>query len=330
VFAQPFLLAGSEHFVTTSIGIALARGDELADELIRDADAAMYRAKDRGRARYELFDEVMREHAIAHLQIERDLRRALERDELALVYQPILSLGGRAIVGVEALLRWQHPQRGLVVPSEFLMIAEEAGLIEPIGRWVLDTACRQLTEWLRALPGAPPVWIAVNLSTVQVARPGLAEMVADVLARAELDPRCLSLEITESLMLRDADALSEALPALKEIGVQVALDDFGTGYSSLGYLTRLPIDALKIDRSFVDGLGTDDRDSAITEAIIAMAHALSLIVVAEGVESPLQLAELTQLGCDLAQGFYFSPPVAPDALARMLATARRSRSRGAS
>jgi len=319
VFAQPFLLADSEHFVTTSIGIALAEGHELADELIRDADAAMYRAKERGRARYELFDGVMRERAIAHLQIERDLRRALERDELALVYQPIVSLPDHAIVGAEALLRWQHPQRGLIVPSDFLRIAEEAGLTEPIGRWVLNAACRQLKQWSRATAGAPPLWIAVNLSAVQIARPGLAEMVADVLQRTQLDARRLSLEITESLMLRDAEALTEALPALKEIGVRLALHDFGTGYSSLGYLTRLPIDALKVDRSFVDGLGTEGRDSAITEAIIAMAHALSLTVVAEGVETEVQLAELTRLGCDLAQGFRFAPPVDADALARMLA-----------
>ncbi len=323
VFAQPFALAGSEHFVTTSIGIALAHEGELADELIRDADAAMYRAKDRGRARYELFDEVMRGRAIAHLQVERDLRRALERNELQLVYQPIVSLPDCAVVGVEALLRWQHPERGLIVPSDFLTIAEEAGLIEPIGRWVLDTACRQRARWHRAQPDAPPVWIAVNLSAVQVARPGLPEMVADVLRAAELDPRWLSLEITESLMLRDAEALTDALPALKEIGVQLALDDFGTGYSSLGLLTRLPIDVLKVDRSFVDGLGIEDRDSAITEAIIAMSHALSLTVVAEGVETPLQLAELTRLGCDLAQGFQFARPMPADALGRMLVNARQ-------
>ncbi len=323
VFERPFVLAGSEHFVTTSIGIALARGDEWADELIRDADAAMYRAKDRGRARYELFDEVMRERAIAHLQVERDLRRALERDELQLVYQPVVSLPDRAIVGVEALLRWHHPQRGLIVPSDFLTIAEEAGLIEPIGRWVLDTACRQNARWQRSQPAAPPVWMAVNLSAVQVARPGLAEMVTDILRAAELDPRWLLLEITESLMLRDADALADALPGLKRIGVQLTLDDFGTGYSSLGYLTRLPIDALKVDRSFVDGLGTEDRDSAVTEAIIAMAHALSLTVAAEGVETPLQLAELTRLGCDLAQGFAIARPAPADALSRMLANAPR-------
>jgi diguanylate cyclase (GGDEF)-like protein len=321
VFAQPFVLADSEHFVTTSVGIALAEGDELADGLIRDADAAMYRAKERGRARYELFDKVMRERASAHLRVERELRRALERDELALVYQPVVSLQDRSIAGVEALLRWQHPQRGLIAPSEFIAIAEEAGLIEPIGRWALDTACRQRARWERAEPGTPPVWIAVNLSAVLVARPGLPEAVAEVLHDARLDPRCLTVEISECLLLRDNTALTDALPALKQLGVRLALDDFGTGYSSLGELTRLPLDMLKIERSFIDGLGTKQRDSAITEAIIAMAHALSLTVVADGVEHRQQLDELVRLGCDLAQGSALGPPVSAQTLARLLARA---------
>jgi len=309
IFARPFVLSGSEHFVTTSIGIALARGGELADELIRDADAAMYRAKDRGRARYEVFDEAMRGRAIARLRVENDLRRALERDELRLEYQPVVSLRNFSIVGVEALLRWRHPERGEVPPSEFIPVAEENGLIEPIGRWVLEQACRQGAEWYRSRPDAAPINISVNLSAVQVTRRSLPEVVSSILRSTGLDPACLSLEITETVMVRDAEGLGEILGALKSLGVRLVLDDFGTGYSSLSYLTRLPLDVLKVDRSFVDGLGSEPRDTAITETIIAMSRALSLDVVAEGVETHEHVRELSRLGCGLAQGFHFSRAV---------------------
>jgi diguanylate cyclase (GGDEF)-like protein/PAS domain S-box-containing protein len=308
-FARPFVLSGSEHFVTTSIGIALATGGERADELIRDADAAMYRAKDRGRARYEVFDEGMRGRAIARLRMENDLRRALERDQLRLEYQPVVSLTNLSIVGVEALLRWRHPERGEISPSEFIPIAEENGLIEPIGRWVLENACRQAAQWYAARPDSAPIAISVNLSAVQVARRTLPDVVATALSSTGLDPACLSLEVTETVMVRDADALTEILHALKALGVRLVLDDFGTGYSSLSYLTRLPLDVLKVDRSFVDGLGNDPRDTAITEMIIAMSRALSLDVVAEGVETLDQVTELSRLGCTLAQGFHFSGAV---------------------
>jgi diguanylate cyclase (GGDEF)-like protein/PAS domain S-box-containing protein len=311
IFARPFVLSGSEHFVTTSIGIALARGGELADELIRDADAAMYRAKDRGRARYEVFDEAMRGRAIARLRMENDLRRALERDELRLEYQPVVSLRNFSIVGVEALLRWHHPERGEIPPTEFIPIAEENGLIEPIGRWVLEQACRQGAEWYRARPDFAPLTISVNLSAVQVTRRSLPEVVRSVLRSTGLDPACLSLEITETVMVRDADGLGEVLQALKAVGVRLVLDDFGTGYSSLGYLTRLPLDVLKVDRSFVDGLGSEPRDTAITETIIAMSRALSLDVVAEGVETSDHVRELRRLGCGMAQGFHFSRALPP-------------------
>ncbi len=318
VFTRPFVLAGSEHFVTTSIGIALARGGELAEELIRDADAAMYRAKEHGRARYELFDEVMRGRALARLRVENDLRRALERKELILDYQPVVSLRDHSIASLEALVRWRHPERGLIPPAEFIPIAEENGLIEPIGRWVLEQACRQAAQWHRDRPDAAPFRISVNLSAIQVAKRGLPETVAEVLRATRLDPSCLSLEITESVMLHDADALKETLRALKALGVRLVLDDFGTGYASLGYLTRLPLDTLKVDRSFVDGLGIEPRDTAITEAIIAMSRALSLEVVGEGVETELQESELKRLGCELAQGFYFSRPVCAREISTML------------
>jgi diguanylate cyclase (GGDEF)-like protein/PAS domain S-box-containing protein len=318
VFARPVVLGGNEHFVSASIGIALANGGELAEDLIRDADAAMYRAKEHGRARYEMFDDAMRVRAITRLRVENDLRRALERDELYLVYQPMVSLAGREIVGIEALVRWRHPKLGVVLPAEFIPVAEESGLIGPIGQWVLERACRQAAHWYRMRPDSAPIGISVNLSAVQIAKRGFAAAVEHVLRDSGLDPSCMSLEITESVLLADAHALAQTLRELKAIGVRLVIDDFGTGYSALGYLTRLPLDALKIDRSFIVGLGSEPRATAITEAIIAMSRAVSLEVVAEGVETPLQIAELRRLGCGVAQGFYFAPAVSADEMTGML------------
>jgi diguanylate cyclase (GGDEF)-like protein len=309
VFTRPFVLGGSEQFVTTSIGIAMARGGELSQELIRDADAAMYRAKERGSARYELFDEAMRDRAIARLRVENDLRRALERHELRLEYQPVVSLRDHAMVGVEALVRWHHPERGLIPPSEFIPVAEDDGLIEPIGQWVLERACREAAAWQRRGAGLPPLGISVNLSAVQFAKRSLAEAVAGILRATGLEPAKLSLEITESVILRDTEAVTEALHDLKALGVRLVIDDFGTGYSSLAYLTRLPLDVLKVDRSFVDGVGNEARDTAISEAIVAMSRALSLDVVAEGVENAMQAQALVELGCEFAQGFHFSAAI---------------------
>jgi EAL domain-containing protein (putative c-di-GMP-specific phosphodiesterase class I) len=318
VFTRPFVLDGNEHFVTTSIGISLAVGGERPEDLLRDADAAMHRAKERGRARYELFDEAIRGRAISRLRVENDLRRALERDELTLDYQPIVTLHDRSIVGVEALVRWNHPERGRVPPLEFIPIAEENGLIEPIGRWVLEHACRQAARWYAERPDAAPLSVAVNLSAVQFDNDNLVETVGRALRGANLDPGLLALELTESVMMGHAEELSRTLTALKNIGVRLILDDFGTGYSSLAYLTRLPLDLLKVDRSFVDGLGTERRDTAITEAIVAMSHALSLGVVGEGAETEGQVAELARLGCDLVQGYHFSPPVSPERITELL------------
>ena len=319
VFARPFVLDGNEHFVTTSIGIALAEGGERAEDLLRDADAAMHRAKERGRARYELFDEALRGRALSRLRVENDLRRALERDELTLHYQPLVSLRDRAMVSVEALVRWDHPERGRISPVDFIPVAEENGLIEPIGRWVLEHACRQAAEWCRARPDVAPLTMSVNLSAAQVANRALAETVATALRVSGLDASCLALELTESMLVGDHEELSETLVALKALGVRLVLDDFGTGYSSLSYLTRLPLDALKVDRSFVDGLGTESRDTAVTEAIVAMSRALQLRVVGEGAETEQQVAELARLGCDLVQGFHFSRPVPAAEITRMLA-----------
>jgi diguanylate cyclase (GGDEF)-like protein/PAS domain S-box-containing protein len=317
VLARPFALDASEHFVTTSIGIALAKGGEPAADLIRSADAAMYRAKERGRARYELYDEVMRGRAIARLRMENDLRRALERDELSLVYQPVVSLQNERVVSVEALIRWEHPERGAIPPDEFIPIAEDSGMIDRIGDWALEAACRQGAAWARVTPEAP-LGIAVNLSPVQLSQRACAERVARVLHSTGLDPARLSLEITESLLVSKSEAIGEALRSLKALGVRLVLDDFGTGYSSLGYLTRLPIDALKVDRAFVRALGSGMPDGAIIEAIVAMARALSLEVVGEGAETLAQVKELRRLGCELAQGYYFSMPLSAREMADVI------------
>jgi diguanylate cyclase (GGDEF)-like protein/PAS domain S-box-containing protein len=318
VFARPFVLGSAEHFVSASVGIALARGGERADELVRDADTAMYRAKEGGRARYELFDDDLRARAVSRLRMETELRRALERDELWLEYQPVVSLPDGEIVSVEALLRWKHPERGLIPPAEFIPIAEETGLIEPIGARVLDQACRQAAHWHAAMPDRAPVGISVNLSAVQIANATLPDTVAMAMHAADLDPSTLRLELTESVLLGETARLTETLARLRELGVHLVLDDFGTGYSSLGYLTRLPLDALKVDRAFVKGLGHDPQDTCIAEAIVAMARALSLPVICEGVETEIQLAELRRMGCDQIQGFYFSRPVDARTITSML------------
>jgi diguanylate cyclase (GGDEF)-like protein/PAS domain S-box-containing protein len=319
-FARPFVLGVTEHFVSASVGIALADDTDQAPEaLIRDADAAMYRAKERGRARYELFDEDMRARAVARLRVENDLRRALERRELRLVYQPVISLRDGSIVGAEALVRWEHPERGLVAPGDFIPVAEDCGLIEPIGRWVLGEACRQTAIWHASNPDSAPITMSVNLSARQVAQQDLTVAVSRVLRTTAIDPSCLCLEITETVLLEESEMLGDTLRALRAMGVRLVLDDFGTGYSSLGYLNRLPLDALKVDRSFVDGLGVEPRDGAIVKAVVGMAQALSLTVIAEGVESQVQLAELRALDCDLAQGYLFARPMPAGELGAMLA-----------
>jgi len=321
-FAQPFSIDGVEHFVTASIGIAVARPEQQraasAELLIRDADAAMYRAKEGGRARCVLFDAAMRASAVRRLETERELRHALERDEFALHYQPVVSLRSGEISGLEALLRWQHPERGLLDPAEFVSIAEDSGLIEPIGRWVQERACRQALEWHDQRPDARPFDVAVNLSARQVAHRDLPATVAEIVARTGLDPVHLRLEITESVLVEESATAIASLEALNEIGVRLVLDDFGTGYSSLAYLNRFPFHALKIDCSFIDALGIEQERTAIVEAIIGMARALSLEVIAEGVENEVQLAELRRLGCDYAQGHLFHAAMPDTEVSRLL------------
>jgi diguanylate cyclase (GGDEF)-like protein/PAS domain S-box-containing protein len=309
-FTRPFVLNGVEHFVTASIGIALAPdGNERPQALIRDADAAMYRAKERGRGRYELFDQVMRARALERLKLENELRRALGSEELRIHYQPVVSLKTGAIVAVEALLRWQHPGRGLMAPEDFILVAEESGLIEPIGRWVLEEACHQTSAWQKKSPDAPPVGVSVNLSARQLGQRDLPDIVSQCLRDSGLHPACVSLEITESALVEESASTTEILEQLRTMGVHIVIDDFGTGYSSLGYLKRFPLDSLKIDRSFVDGLGAQQESTAIVNAIVAMAGALSINVVAEGVETQVQLSELKRLGCAFAQGYYFASPL---------------------
>ena len=322
-FAQPFSMEGVEHFVSASIGVAVAasNGDRTlnAELLIRDADAAMYRAKESGRARCVLFDAEMRAGAIHRLEVERELRHALDRDELALHYQPVVNLRTGEVTGLEALVRWQHPKRGLLDPVDFVPIAEDSGLIEPIGRWVQERACRQTLCWHQLRPDARPLDVAVNLSARQVAHRDLPATVAEIIARTGMDPAHLRLEITESVLIEESATAIASLEALNEIGVRLVLDDFGTGYSSLAYLNRFPFHALKIDRSFVDALGIEQERTAIVEAIIGMARALSLDVVAEGVENKVQLAELRRLGCDYAQGYLFHAAMPEAEVTRLVA-----------
>ncbi|HWC48580.1 MAG TPA: EAL domain-containing protein [Solirubrobacterales bacterium] len=322
-FAQPFAIDGVEHFVSASIGVAVAGGARErpvnAELLIRDADAAMYRAKEGGRSRCVLFDAEMRAAAMRRLEIERDLRQAIDGDELALYYQPVVNLRTGEINGLEALVRWRHPERGMLDPGEFVSIAEDSGMIEPIGRWVQERACRQALTWQQLRPDARPFDVAVNLSARQAAHRDLPGTVEEVLARTGLDPIHLRLEITESVLVDESATAISSLEALSELGVRLVLDDFGTGYSSLAYLHRFPFDALKIDCSFVEALGIEQEATAIVEAIIGMARGLSLEVIAEGVESEVQLSELQRLGCDFAQGHLFHAAMPEREVSRLIA-----------
>jgi diguanylate cyclase (GGDEF)-like protein/PAS domain S-box-containing protein len=322
-FAQPFSMQGVDHFVNASIGIAVARlasGQSTnAELLIRDADAAMYRAKESGRNRSVLFDAEMRATAARRLETERELRGAIDRDELELHYQPIVNLRSGEVTGLEALVRWQHRERGLLDPADFVSIAEDSGLIEPIGRWVQERAARQILEWHELRPDDRPLDVAVNLSARQVAHRDLSAGVAEILARTGLDPQHLRLEITETSLVEESASAVASLEALNELGVRLVLDDFGTGYSSLAYLNRYPFHALKIDRSFVDTLGVEQEGTAIVEAVIGMARALSLDVIAEGIENEVQLDELRRLECDYGQGHLFREALRPEEISRMIA-----------
>jgi diguanylate cyclase (GGDEF)-like protein/PAS domain S-box-containing protein len=310
---RPFNLSGQEVFTSTSIGIALSQtGYERADDLLRDADLAMYRAKALGKARYEVFDTMMHARAVGLLQLETDLRRALDRDEFKVHYQPIIDLRKGHVVGFEALVRWQHPQRGLVMPDEFIPVAEETGLIVPVGREVLREACRQLHEWRHAFQNLT-LSVSVNLSGKQFRQPDLVDQIERILDAWQLPPATLRLEITESVIIDNTEAAIDTLSRLRAIGVRLDLDDFGTGYSSLSYLHRFEMDAIKIDRTFVSAVGDRGENSAIVRTIVNLARNLELEVIAEGVETPEQLAILRALDCEQVQGYLFARPMTPDA-----------------
>jgi diguanylate cyclase (GGDEF)-like protein len=321
-FARSLQIAGGEHFVTASIGLALpSAGHDGPESLLRDADAAMYQAKERGRARFEVFDADMRASALKRLQVESELRHALERDEMRLVYQPVIDVDSGKIAAVEALLRWDHPERGMVPPLDFIPVAEESGLIVPLGDWVLREAMRKAAHWRpMAPPGEVPVVVSVNLSARQMAERDLVASVKRALEETGVEPPQIALEITETVLVEDTVAAAETLHALEDLGVKLVLDDFGTGYSSLGYVKRFPLSFLKIDRSFVAEMGANGRDAAIVSAIAEMARALGARVVAEGVETEEQLAGVRKLGCELAQGYLFARPLPPDEIDALLRT----------
>jgi diguanylate cyclase (GGDEF)-like protein len=312
-FEQPFMYEGQPMHVTGSMGIAVTDGSATsAEELIRDADAAMYQAKERGHGNgsFQFFDPGIRARAVARMTVEGELRRALENDEFRLHYQPLVKLDAtHSIVGVEALIRWQHPQRGLLAPAEFMAVAEDSNLIVVIGRWVLDEACRQIAEWNAERPDAAPLGVAVNVSARQLAHQSLSDDVAAALERHSVKPQWLTIEMTETALLEEAVASGSTLNDLSRLGVHIALDDFGTGYSSLSHLRRFPVDIIKIDRGFVSGLDSLSDDAPIVAAVTAMAHALGLTTIGEGIETAGQLQALQDLGCDEGQGFLLSHPL---------------------
>jgi diguanylate cyclase (GGDEF)-like protein len=307
--STPFPVGAEQVFLTASVGVAIAQSasDEPA-ALLRDADAAMYRAKERGRAQCELFDKQMRARAVARLDTENELRRGIERGELHIEYQPNVCVASGRTVGVEALVRWLHPRRGLIPPSEFIPLAEETGLIHPLGAWVLDQACAQLARWTPGNVADRDFYVAVNLSPHQLADPRIVTNVERALAASDVDASRLCLEITEGALLAKTGGAIDAVGRLRALGVRIALDDFGTGYSSLSYLHLVPVDVLKMDQSFIGRLGVEARDDAILAGMIDLAHALDLIVVAEGVETEAQLTRLAAMGCDVAQGHYLARP----------------------
>jgi diguanylate cyclase (GGDEF)-like protein/PAS domain S-box-containing protein len=317
--APPFLLAGKEVFTSISIGIALSNAAyDQPEDMLRDADTAMYRAKSLGKARYEVFDADMRASVMARLQLETDLRRALERNEFRNFYQPIVALDSGRIVGFEALLRWRHPTRGMLGPEEFIFVAEETGLIRELGWWSLREACRQMSNWRAHSEASHDLTVSVNLSAKQLLQPHLVDQTKKLLRETGLPPEALKLEITESAVMADPAAAAEMLQQIKSLGIRLAIDDFGTGYSSLSYLHRFPLDTLKIDRSFISGVGEGGDGMEIARTIMPMAKNLRLDVVAEGVETMEQVALLKRLQCKYAQGYYFSKPLAPEEVAPLL------------
>lgn len=317
--SRPFKLRQREHFVSASMGISIGRGEKAPEAMIRDADAALYRAKEKGRGGYELFDSAMRARAVEHMRMENDLRRALDRDELELHYQPIVGLRDGSIVALEALLRWRHPEYGLTAPTSFIPLAEESQLIVPVGRWVVEEACNRVAEWQSMSPDAAPVRIAVNLSGRQIGDPQLLPSVSAAIEASGIDPATLSFELTESVLFEESGVSERVMRSLRGLGTRLVLDDFGSGFSSLGYLKRFPLDGIKLDRSFIENVADGLTDAQIVKAVVEMARALGLEIVAEGVETADQLAAVRNLGCHQAQGFYFLPPLPAEEVPGVLA-----------
>jgi EAL domain-containing protein (putative c-di-GMP-specific phosphodiesterase class I) len=314
----PFSLDKNSAFATASIGIALSStGYERPEDILRDADIAMYRAKENGKARYEMFDHGMHARAVSRLQLESDLRQAIEKEEFCVYYQPIVSLQTGRLAGFEALVRWNHPRHGLVSPADFIPVAEETGLIVPIGEWVLNEACTRIRQWQINSPSHRSLGLSVNLSARQVAQPDLLEWIKKALEKSKLSPNCLKLEITESVVMENAEAAALMFKQLRSLGVQLSIDDFGTGYSSLSYLHRFPLNYLKIDRSFVTRL--TENDNAIVRTISTLARNLGMEVIAEGIETEEQYQQLKALGCEFGQGYLFSRPVDNRAVLHLLA-----------
>ncbi|MBS1143004.1 MAG: diguanylate cyclase/phosphodiesterase with sensor(s) [Proteobacteria bacterium] len=317
VFSRPFEIAGHELTITASLGIGIYPHDGLdLETLLKNADTAMYRAKEIGRNTFQFYSSEMNTATLDRLLMESNLRRALAQNEFILQYQPLVNLETGIVIGVEALIRWQHPDLGMIMPDRFIHVAEETGLINPIGDWVLCEACRQAKAWCDE--GLPPIVMAVNVAPVQFRQPGFVEMVAGALASSGLEPGLLELELTERTVMHDADINLGTLSALHRMGVELSLDDFGTGYSSLAYLKRFPVGKLKIDRSFVNDLETDPDDWAIASTIVSMGKSLRMTVLAEGVETAEQLAQLRKMGCNMAQGYLFSRPTSPAGIAEIL------------
>lgn len=320
---NPFELNGHEFLTTTSIGIAFSQtGYESPEDILRDADIAMYRAKTNGKARYEVFDTAMHSHTLEMLTLERELRRAIDRKEIHVHYQPIVSLGDRKAIGFEALARWHSTELGPVSPVRFIPVAEETGLIIPLGMLVLNEACRQMQQWHEQYSEGPRLIMSVNLSSKQFAQLNLVDQIKSALESTGLDPASLHLEVTESVIMEKAQEAAEMLMRLKELGVTLSIDDFGTGYSSLSYLHSFPFDILKIDRSFVNRMGSHSESRGIVETILILAEKLGKKVTAEGIETPDQLKVLLDLGCDYGQGYLFSRPISPSAAGRLLAEER--------
>jgi diguanylate cyclase (GGDEF)-like protein len=307
---SPIKVAGRQMVVSTSIGIALFEdGNCEPDELLRNSDVAMYHAKTEGKARWKVFNADMHAQALRRLELENELRLAIKREELTIYYQPKVLLSTGAIVGMEALARWDHPTLGLIAPKEFIPLAEEVGLIDSLGRWVLGEACAEARRWQEQHPAATPLVTSVNLSMKQFQGSDLVPEIAEILRQTGLDSSCLELEITERVVMEDVEYAIDVLERLKKLGIKVALDDFGTGYSSLEALRRFPLDALKIDKVFVDGISKSQQDTAVVQLVIDLAHAVGIQVTAEGVETVEQLTQLRDMGCDQAQGYYFWKPL---------------------